>query len=350
MKKNLLVVLFFLISFFLGTAIKTKAGTEHNLVGWLWGGSEDANSGTTTGVGWVSINNIDQTGNPVNGSVNYGVNIPQVDGNLSGYAWSENLGWISFNEADLAGCPDGAACTARRIGNNLAGWARVLSIKEAYSSGNSGGWQGFIDLSNISINGDALSGYGWNGETAGVGSNYANGLGWIDFNGVSIVNTINEYYITAIPTSLTVGQSTLISWSAASHPGAKVGYKVNGGALQTPAWGLVNIGSSSQAITTSGTWEFILYADDYVTVLDSVIVTASVPVPVGMCNGSVSPFCEIPADLSSLCLVGSVKNNEVILVGDTWNWICTTVSGDSGTCSVAKQCNESSDKWREVAP
>jgi hypothetical protein len=145
--------------------------------GWLWGGSEDANVGTNTGVGWISMRDS-----------SYVVNIPQSDGELSGYAWSDNLGWVSFNTSDLSGCP-GGTCSARREGSKLAGWARVLGIKTEYEKvpSNSGGWQGFIDLSGVSISGNKFSGYGWNGETAGSGSNYADGLGWISFDGAEII-------------------------------------------------------------------------------------------------------------------------------------------------------------------
>ena len=212
-KRKIIFTLFvFLVCFSLGAAMKVTAGVDDNVSGWLWGGSEDANigpigilnDGNETGVGWISMNSTDCDTNS-NGFfdiacggdditttvVNYGVNIPTANGDLSGYAWSSNLGWISFNNTD---CPAGifSGCNARREGNNLAGYARIVDIKDALAVGNSGGWEGFIDLSGVSINpstGD-LSGYGWNGENntdpSVAPNNVANGLGWIDFSGAKV--------------------------------------------------------------------------------------------------------------------------------------------------------------------
>src|SRR4051812_22252646 len=41
---------------------------------------------------------------------NYGVTVDNSTGNFSGYAWTENIGWLSFNAADVSGCPSGS-CT-----------------------------------------------------------------------------------------------------------------------------------------------------------------------------------------------------------------------------------------------
>ncbi len=126
---------------FVTTAV-IKAGTGQNTTGWIWGGADTDNlqlSGDETGVGWISMNNT----NPgAGGGVSYGVNIPTVNGDLSGRAWSENLGYIAFDNSNgyLNGCPAGnGACSARRNGNNIEGWARFVSIADALAVGNSGG-------------------------------------------------------------------------------------------------------------------------------------------------------------------------------------------------------------------
>ncbi len=185
--------MFFIVS-------EIKAGFDESGVGWLWGGGTETDGaapwdGTNTNVGWISMNSLNcdanndgrsdgsSTGCPLVGTVmtSYGVNIPDT-GSLSGYAWSGNIGWISFNTSDLSGCPSGVGCDARRAGNFLEGWARIVSIKEALALGNSGGWQGWVKLrgSNyeVSINPDTnkLNGYAWSNE-----------LGWIDFSGASIL-------------------------------------------------------------------------------------------------------------------------------------------------------------------
>lgn len=111
-------------------AHRVFAGPEHNVSGWAW--SEN--------IGWVSFNSSDSG---AGGGADYGVNIDESTGVMSGYAWSENIGWISFNAADLASCPSGACeakvDTACAGGNcEVSGWARVLA--------NGGGWTGFVSL------------------------------------------------------------------------------------------------------------------------------------------------------------------------------------------------------------
>lgn len=190
---------------------KIKAGTGETGRGFLLGGGTEGDGvqpwdGTNTNVGWISLNsaNCDVNGNgsigvgdtgrsadcpPFGTTVaNYGVNIPTKTDcditasdpacQLSGYAWSPNLGWISFNAADLAGCPTGT-CSAQRSVDTLVGWARIVGIKTELAAGNSGGWEGWISLNApgraITVNGNNLQGYAWSEE-----------LGWIDFSRASI--------------------------------------------------------------------------------------------------------------------------------------------------------------------
>ena len=112
-------------------------------------------------------------------TVNYGVDINETTGEFSGYAWSDNIGWISFNSGDLAGCPsapcearldlDGTTCGA--VGQ-VCGWARAL----AYG----GGWDGWIKLRDSS--------YGVSLNPAPTPSEFrewawgSDVIGWISFN------------------------------------------------------------------------------------------------------------------------------------------------------------------------
>ncbi len=108
-------------------------------------------------------------------------NVPvRSSGTIEGYAWANpsddvaltnNIGWISFNPADTATC--GAA--ARITGTALSGWAKAIS-----ADGN--GWDGCISLSGSSPSyGVTLS--GGTGTSGGL-TGYAWGsdvVGWIDF-------------------------------------------------------------------------------------------------------------------------------------------------------------------------
>lgn len=99
----------------------------HNVWGWAW--SEN--------IGWISFScrNIMAEG----AGIDYGVDIDEVTGVFSGGAWSSSIGWISFEPADLVGCPSGT-CNASLglIAGELSGWARALSYGD--------GWDGWIKL------------------------------------------------------------------------------------------------------------------------------------------------------------------------------------------------------------
>lgn len=191
-----------------GVALRSAvAGTETGS-GWLWGGSETVSdgvmNGNESGTGWISMNDT----NPGSGGGTYGVNIPD-SGDISGYAWSENLGWISFNGADLAGCP---LVPAARSGSNITGGARILSIRDA--GANAGGWDGCVSLSGTATDGspygvsvdtmpnpNKLSGFAWSGD-----------LGWIDFSRATVAivvppDTLSLCTIAGIP--IASGTATL---------------------------------------------------------------------------------------------------------------------------------------------
>ncbi|MDD5032769.1 MAG: PKD domain-containing protein [Candidatus Pacebacteria bacterium] len=158
------VAIIFSGAMFLLNSKSVNAGNMQNTTGFAW--SEN--------IGWISFNNL--TGG---GTSDYGVNLNLDTGIFSGFAWSENIGWISFNAADLAGCPSGV-CDARvalpnKIGKEtvaIEGWAKALSY--------GGGWDGWISLK------DSGEAYGTTMDTSGNWSGWAWGgdvVGWVNFNG-----------------------------------------------------------------------------------------------------------------------------------------------------------------------
>ncbi len=183
------------------------AGNGQSGVGWLWGGSDtgtvkdvavDPRNYVASGPGWISLNSSDcdadnngfvdvscggnNTSTP---SIDYGVNIPLADGVLSGYAWSDRFGWISFNAADVTGCPSGI-CNARRVGSALKGWARILSLN------GTGDWKGFVAIDQAS-SGGSVSYSGVNLPSVMIqaddtlsGYIYSDEVGWIDVSRASI--------------------------------------------------------------------------------------------------------------------------------------------------------------------
>jgi hypothetical protein len=182
MKKNFLISL---ITFFLIFLISQRAiaGIEHNLSGWAW--SEN--------VGWISFNCLNQNSCQ---TVNYGVNLDPQTKVFSGYAWSENVGWITFNESELSGCPQAPCRAWLGQDNKVYGWARAL----AYG----GGWDGWIKLNGtnygISFNPSTreFEGFAWSDMV----------IGWISFNcknqNVCSTSNYKVYLITQPPSGPSV--------------------------------------------------------------------------------------------------------------------------------------------------
>ncbi len=90
-------------------------------------------------------------------SADYGVDIDPVSLLFSGYAWSDNIGWISFEPASVSGCdhfvgPGATSCQAfiESTTNDIHGWARACSVFQAgcsgtlKSNGERGGWDGWL--------------------------------------------------------------------------------------------------------------------------------------------------------------------------------------------------------------
>jgi hypothetical protein len=189
-----------------GVAIRSvSAGTETGY-GWLWGGGAEVDGvapwdGTNTGVRWISMNNVSS-----GDAISYGVNIPS-SGAISGYAWGggdvsgSGIGWIDFDspthcvvppvvpnavqqQYQAATCtdPSGGSGGVQRIGDDLVGFARVVSVAQASVSGNAGGWDGWVSLGknandkvSIDTSTNKLLGSAWSTE-----------FGWIDMSGASI--------------------------------------------------------------------------------------------------------------------------------------------------------------------
>jgi len=155
--KIFLLIIFVVFGFFIFG--KAKAGTTDNVSGWAW--SEN--------IGWISFNCLNLG---TCGAVNYGVNINPSTGIFSGYAWSENIGWLTFNESELSGCPVSPCRAWIDSSNNVQGWARAL----AYG----GGWDGWIRLRDTN--------YGVWLDTSTSPQEFRNWawsdmvIGWISFN------------------------------------------------------------------------------------------------------------------------------------------------------------------------
>jgi hypothetical protein len=131
-----------------------------DLAGWLWMDLPQSVQGAPEGAGWIHLR----------GS-NYGVSVENATGLMFGHAWSENFGWLSFEQGDLSGCPS-APCEARfNPDRSLSGWARFINAP-------SGDWEGWVHLRGLDygVSYNATSseymGWAWAGEVGG----------WISWN------------------------------------------------------------------------------------------------------------------------------------------------------------------------
>jgi hypothetical protein len=177
MKKTFKIIIIsasvvFIFGFFIFTKGFAGGGIEYDVSGYAW--SEN--------IGLISFNSSN-TG----ASIDYGVKVEAGMGLFSGYAWSENIGWITFNQADLSGCPSGA-CEARLDLNTYAvsGWARAYRAiaQEGEALGN---WDGWIKLNGINYgvflntsSGPPYEFEGW--AYGGDDSQEEATTGWISFN------------------------------------------------------------------------------------------------------------------------------------------------------------------------
>lgn len=173
----LLVGLLVVVGFGLLPSVKGGAQadtTNPELRGWAW----------SSNIGWISFNSKDIAGS----TSNYAVKLETKDSDnneyLKDYAWSSNIGWINFDK-DLRG-PNNDGFGARISGDTLNGWARACSVfangcsggyKDGDINGPSlGGWDGWILLKDISVTTDVggktrrAKGYAWG----------ALNVGWID--------------------------------------------------------------------------------------------------------------------------------------------------------------------------
>ena len=180
------------------TSAVNAASEEFNLAGWAW----------SDNIGWISFScsNTNSCG-----SVNYRVLVAE-NGDMSGYAWSDNIGWISFNQSDLGNCPSGT-CKAKLNGNNLNGWAKAISADYF-------GWDGFINLGQAgSLYGvtynpgtKKFGGYAWSSDV----------VGWVNFSGFNgngvfvdtedLLGAVGNVSLDAFPTAVTLGGKTKLFW------------------------------------------------------------------------------------------------------------------------------------------
>ncbi len=147
-KKNIFsytLPVFIIIFGFLGILSQTKASSTDNVSGYAW----------SSNIGWISFNATNDTDPNTAGiqpsPTDYGVTMDMTTGVLTGYAWSSNIGWIQFG--GFTNCPSYSAnptCQAKvdfapyTLGTGgflvpVSGWARAVApnaINDPHCSSN----------------------------------------------------------------------------------------------------------------------------------------------------------------------------------------------------------------------
>lgn len=306
---QLLAVVFVLWSFALP---RTALASPLPVTGYAW----------SDHTGWISF-----SGTASNGAL-YGVSEDSATGALSGYAWSDNLGWITFNSAEVSGCPSGTCAPAVNLSRgNVTGWARACSAFAGKSlcsgtlDGNSGGWDGWIALS-------AGNGYGvtqnlatctWSGYAWG-----SDAVGTISMSGLSpaygVGCTSPDLSTGSVsPTSATVGVAITLSATIS-----------NTGTGSTGA-GFTNLFQSATAPDGTG-------ATDIGTSVQSTALSAGATATASLLYTFASPgtfYLRACADKSSTGNTGTIaESNETNNCG-AWTAV-TVASALSATLSANK--------------
>lgn len=181
------------------TFFNAATGTGDNCRGFAW----------SPNFGWISFNSsdcdlngngqFDDAGAPdgcPDSSVlfhDYGVNIGTGTGIFSGFAWSQNLGWIYFgpdtimsefgsvSQADAPEDPKQWATYDFATGQ-VNGWAKALSLGDNGWIKLNGSWANGVRIDSNTFD---FSGFAWNGNDTGLG------VGWISFNCLDMPNSCN---------------------------------------------------------------------------------------------------------------------------------------------------------------
>lgn len=175
-------------------------------------------------IGWISFNCAEgsPTGGSICGTNDYKVEIipdsnpaDTILGSIEGYAWSDSIGWIKFG--GLSNFPSntyGNAEIRLTAGNHyMYGWARACAGTQngncSTMSDNADGWDGWISLNSLNVGGApvtysvSMTGTSFGGHAWG-----SDVVGWIDMDGVSYTPAPASGSLSITGCTITQGNST----------------------------------------------------------------------------------------------------------------------------------------------
>lgn len=386
------------LAFFFGAPSAFAATYE--VVGWGWGADDnvtewiDANGNGLKdaeeigGLGWVSFSNkTDLTAIP------YGVFIDGATGDFSGYAWSPNIGWITFNASDMQKCstnlgdnncattgPNPKArvnITVDATGvinggtGDVTGWARVCSVFVSgcfgtlRSSEETGGWDGWISLRGAGYGlhldiptkkflgptgtgplasnpicatcfawgGSLVEGFGWGMNLGGLGISLVSG---------SVLPSLSFW---VDQSTLVIGQTATLYWRTSGN--------IKSCAATTPAsWAGAKAFlpgatyASSVSPPTSQTYDLQCFGPDSTSSTDDTsirtgditVIPFALPLS-GSCGTGGGPSSNMRT--TDLCSVGALVDPPGVVANDIvkkWEWTCSGTNGgaQSPLCTTDK--------------
>lgn len=242
-----------------------------DVIGFAWGSSTSTPKG---GVGWINFS-CKTSPNPNPCSSNWGVKADLshtvTQGRMSGYAWSNNYGWLSFQRGDVASCFANSTTIPRQVATienlgtvnlgdpdntrDVVGWAKFISA----NTDPSGGWDGCVSFTDVprpgnqvlyrtsvDLNTGQMSGFAWGGNVTG----------WISFDcdgcNTTVVNnpTDNLLFWADQYTVSNPGDHRTLFWQASSGLTACNSYN---NTSNYPDWKrTLGGGSQPQSITIAG--------------------------------------------------------------------------------------------------
>lgn len=200
-----------------------------------------------------------------------------VDGiSLNGFAWSPNVGWIKFG--GLSGFPAGGGTIAQDAkiqSGALTGWARAClgTANNDCTGVDDSGWDGWIALSGTgfgpTVSGSAMSGYAWGDDT----------VGWIDFSGVIYTANPPSCTVTNPGYDVTPSGSVTLTWTTQNTVSSSIDRGV--GSVAPVAGGNISV-------TVPGTDGVYLYT----------MTATNATGAIAACNTSVSVVTPVPPPLT----------------------------------------------------
>jgi hypothetical protein len=300
------------------------AGVE--LTGYAWSDT----------IGWISMNcrTGGATSNDICASSSYRVTLA-TGGALTGYAWSDNIGWVKFD--GLSGFPVQAgtvAASARVTGAypnvTFEGWARACAGTApgdcSTMASRTDGWDGWISLGSTAApaysivmtgtaSGALLGSYAW-GSTV---------VGWVDFDQVGFRTATAT--LTGTGCQIAIGASTCngtFTWTITNATSPNVRNSTTNNTYASVAAGTnapypITFGSNT------------IQARDNTTVLFTRAVTGTCPAGADFTTGTCQPAA-LPAPVITL-----TTNKTIARTGDTalltWTISRALVAGE--TCTLA---------------